>query len=71
VDVDVDEVARTVVLHRGGLRVVCNLGAASVTLALGTPIGRILLASEPVAGEDDALVLPPESFAVAQVAPVS
>jgi maltooligosyltrehalose trehalohydrolase len=68
VDVDVDEAARTVVLHRGGLRVVCNLGAEPVTLALGAPIGRILLASEPVAGEDDALALRPESFAVVQLA---
>jgi maltooligosyltrehalose trehalohydrolase len=67
VDVDVDEVARTVVLHRGALRVVCNLGAEGVTLALGAPIGRILLASEPVGGEDDALALPPESFAVVQL----
>jgi maltooligosyltrehalose trehalohydrolase len=67
VEVEVDDGARTVVLHRGRLRVACNLGGDSVTLALGAPIGRILLASEPVAGEDDAVVLPPESFAVVQL----
>ncbi len=64
VEVDVDEDARTVVLHRGRLRTAVNLGGDAVTLALNAPIDRILLASEPVEGHDDALTLRPESFAV-------
>ena len=67
VEVDIDEEARTIVLHRGRLRVAVNLGAEPAALTLG-PIGRILLASEPVVGEDDALALPAESFAVVQLA---
>jgi maltooligosyltrehalose trehalohydrolase len=67
VEVEIDENARTVILHRGRLRVACNLGGESVTIALGTPIGRILLASEPVEGAADALSLPPESFAIVQL----
>jgi malto-oligosyltrehalose trehalohydrolase len=68
VDVDIDEEVRTVVLHRGRLQVACNLGPDPVTLALNAPVGRILLASEPVQGESGALTLGPESFAVVQVA---
>jgi maltooligosyltrehalose trehalohydrolase len=68
VDVQVDDAARTVVLHRGALRVACNLGAEAVTLDLGVPIERILLASEPMEGEATTLTLPPESFAVAKLA---
>jgi maltooligosyltrehalose trehalohydrolase len=67
VEVDVDEAARTVVLHRGRLRTAVNLGGEPVTLALDGAIGRILLASEPVEGHDDALTLRPESFAIVQL----
>ena len=67
VEVDIDEEARTVVLHRGRLRVACNLGPDAVSLALNAPVGRILLASEPVEGGDGALTLRPESFAIVQV----
>jgi maltooligosyltrehalose trehalohydrolase len=67
VEVDIDEDARTVVLHRGRLRVAVNLGGDGVTLALNAPIGRILLASEPVEGHEDALVLRPESFAIVEL----
>ena len=66
VEVDADEEARTIILHRGRLRVACNLGGDAVTVALGQ-ISRILLASEPVEGADGALMLPPESFAIAQL----
>jgi maltooligosyltrehalose trehalohydrolase len=66
VEADVDEEARTVVLHRGRLRVAVNLGGHAVNLDLG-PIGRILLASEPVEGRGRALTVPPESFAVVQL----
>jgi maltooligosyltrehalose trehalohydrolase len=67
VEMDIDEDIRTVVLHRGRLRLACNLGDTQVTLAQHTAIGRILLASEPVEGEDGALTLPPEAFAIIQV----
>ncbi len=64
VEVDIDEQARTIVLHRGRLRVVCNLGPNAVTLTMGAPVARILLASEPVQCDGDALTLPGESFAI-------
>jgi len=67
VDVDFDDEARTVVLHRGRLRVAANLGADAVSIDLRAPIDRILLASEPAAGEDTALSLDPEAFAVVLV----
>ena len=65
--VGIDEEVRTVVLHRGRLRVACNLGDYAVTIALGASLARILLASEPVEGEAGALSLPPESFAIVQL----
>ena len=65
--VDVDDDARTVVLHRGGLRVLVNLGDDPVTFDLGLPVGRVLLASEPVEIEDEALTVGPESFAIAEL----
>ena len=67
VEVDVDEEARTLVLHRGGLRLAVNLGDETVTFDLGLPIGRVLLASEPVEVDDDALTVGPESFAIAEL----
>jgi maltooligosyltrehalose trehalohydrolase len=67
VEVDVDEESRTIVLHRGRLRVACNLGAEPVSLAMNGPVRRILLASEPVEGTAEALTLPPEAFAIAQL----
>ena len=59
------------VLHRGGLRVVCNLGAAAAEVPLGAG-GEVLLASTGP-GEGDVRVvgqavrLPAESFAVVQL----
>jgi maltooligosyltrehalose trehalohydrolase len=67
VEVDVDEGARTVVLHRRGLRLAVNLGDEPVTFALGAPIRRVLLASEPVEVDDDALGVGPEAFAIAEL----
>jgi maltooligosyltrehalose trehalohydrolase len=67
VEVDVDEEARTLLLHRGQLRLAVNLGNDEVTFALGVPIGRVLLASEPVDVDDDALTVGPESFAIAEL----
>ncbi len=67
VEVDVDEEARTLVLHRGALRLAVNLGEGAVTFALGLPVRRVLLASEPVEIDDDALTVGPESFAIAEL----
>jgi maltooligosyltrehalose trehalohydrolase len=64
VEVDVDEDARTLVLHRGGLRLVVNLGSAPATLALDAPVARVLLASAAADADEAALTLDPESFAV-------
>jgi maltooligosyltrehalose trehalohydrolase len=67
VDVDFDEGARTVVLHRGRLRVVVNLGAGTASVDLRAPVGRILLASEATKGTDTVLALEPEAFAIVLV----
>lgn len=66
VEVEADEEARTIVLHRGRLRVACNLGGDSVSVAVGV-LHRILLASEPVEGSGGAVTLGPESFAILQL----
>ena len=63
VEVDVDADARTLVLHRGRLRLVCNLGKEEAALRIGM-LSRILLASEPVAGTGADLLVPAEAFAV-------
>ena len=62
--VDIDEAARTVVLHRGRLRVVVNLGAAPATVALSAPPGEVLLASGTAAAHQQSVHLDAESFAV-------
>jgi maltooligosyltrehalose trehalohydrolase len=67
VEVDIDEEARTVVLHRGRLRVACNLGGVPVSLGMNGSVRRILLASEPVEATEDALTLPAEAFAIVQL----
>jgi maltooligosyltrehalose trehalohydrolase len=67
VEVDVDEEARTLLLHRGSLRLAVNLGDEEVTFALSAPIGRLLLASEPVEIDDDALTVGPQAFAIAEM----
>ena len=64
VEVDVDEDARTLVLHRGRLRLAVNLGSAAATLALDAPVARVLLASAATDADDAALTVDPESFAV-------
>lgn len=68
VDVTIDEGARTVVLHRSGTRLVVNLGGDPVTIQLDGRIDQILLASEPVQGEEDAIALPSEAFAIVLLA---
>ena len=65
--VEVDESARTVVLHRASLRVVVNLGESPAEVLLGSPVREILLASGDAAPAGTSLTVPPESFAVAQL----
>jgi maltooligosyltrehalose trehalohydrolase len=65
--VEIDESARTVVLHRGALRVVVNLGNSPAEVPLGLPVREILLASADAAPADTSLTVPRESFAVVQL----
>jgi maltooligosyltrehalose trehalohydrolase len=66
--VDVDEEARTVVLHRGRLRVIVNLGSSAATPSLDEPVAEVLLASSDAKAESGAISLPAESFAVVELA---
>lgn len=61
--VDYDEERRWIVLHRGGLRVACNLGPEPVTVPVG---GRPLVWWEPPSQDETgaATVLPGHSFAI-------
>ena len=68
VGVDVHEQARTLVIARGSMRIVVNLGAEPVTLSLGATITRILLASEPTRSDDDSFTVPAEAFAICRIA---
>src|SRR5262249_47697711 len=62
--VDVDEHAQTLVLHRGALRVVVNLGAQPATVAMDAEPTRVLLASDEASTAQGAVRLSGESFAV-------
>ncbi|MGH3826988.1 MAG: malto-oligosyltrehalose trehalohydrolase [Pseudonocardiaceae bacterium] len=64
VTVDVDEEARTLVLHRGALRVVVNLSARPATVALDGKPTQVLLASGATTTAQSSLRLDGESFAV-------
>ena len=64
--VDIDEAARTVVVHRGAVVIAVNLGPAGTATTLG---GRVLLHSGELAGDDvpeaaQALVLPARTVVV-------
>ncbi|MBB5956779.1 maltooligosyltrehalose trehalohydrolase [Saccharothrix tamanrassetensis] len=61
----VDDGGDVLVLHRGGLRVVCNLGPEA-DVPLGAP-GEVLLASADARVVEQAVRLPAESFAVVQL----
>ena len=66
--VDVDEQQRTVVLRRGDLRVVVNLGAQPVTVPLDGRSSKVLLASGQATPAPDGLLVSEESFAVVALA---
>jgi hypothetical protein len=44
-----------------------NLGDEEVTFDLGVAVRRVLLASEPVEVDDEALTVGPEAFAIAEL----
>ncbi len=55
---------RWLVLHRGSLRLACNLADEWDNVRLDRPVGTILLASTKVSHSGCVLELPPESFAL-------
>jgi maltooligosyltrehalose trehalohydrolase len=66
--IDVDDQARTLVLHRGALRVVVNLSAQPANVALdGAPV-RVLLSSGPATPAQHTVQLDGETFVVVAVA---
>ena len=54
---DAKQVARWIVVHRGSLRVVANLGYAPVSVTVAP--GRVLLASDPRAGSSSTVTISP------------
>jgi maltooligosyltrehalose trehalohydrolase len=65
VHVDYDEGERWLVVRRGRLRVVANLGPRSQRLPLDRPAAAVLAASAPgVTGDRDVITIPPTSLAV-------
>ena len=62
---------RWLVLHRGPLRVVCNLTGEVENVRLDRPVDVVLLASAKVNHAGQVLELPPESFAVVRTVPAA
>ncbi|MDQ1626212.1 MAG: maltooligosyltrehalose trehalohydrolase [Actinomycetota bacterium] len=69
VQVRYDAAARWVVVHRGALRVACNLGAGEQAVPLDTPALEVLASSGDGRPEGAALVMSAESVAVVRVGP--
>ena len=62
---DFDEDARWILVRRGRLRIIANLGAGTVRLPLGEPGVSVLAASSPgVAITRDTVEMPSAAFAV-------
>jgi maltooligosyltrehalose trehalohydrolase len=59
------------VLHRGGLRLACNLGDIPVTVPLAGTAGAVLLSWGDAALQGDVVELPPESFVLVEATPVA
>ncbi|MGN7779859.1 malto-oligosyltrehalose trehalohydrolase [Mycolicibacterium sp. 22603] len=59
--IDYDESARWIIMYRGSLAVVCNLGEAAVTVPVG---GEVVLAWDQPSPGDGGTELPAHSFAV-------
>jgi maltooligosyltrehalose trehalohydrolase len=69
VQVRYDEVARWVVVDRGGLRVVCNLAGSEQSVPLDLPVDEIVIASAEISvSPGGGVTLPGESVAVVRVA---
>lgn len=69
VAVTADAAARTVVVHRGSLRVVCNLAPQPRDVPLDGEVGSVLLSSaEQTTGTGSSLRLPAEAVAVVRMA---
>ncbi len=66
--IDVDDQARTLVLHRGALRVVVNFGAQPATVALDRAPTQVLFSSGKAASAQHTVELDGETFAVVAVA---
>jgi maltooligosyltrehalose trehalohydrolase len=66
VRVDFDEDARWLLVHRGAVRVVCNIGATGRSVPLGADISEVLFASDPEHTQASAKTarLAPESVAI-------
>ena len=64
--VDFDENARWFVVHRGAVRVACNIGATGQTVPLGAAVSEVLFASDPEHTHASATTvqLAPESVAI-------
>jgi maltooligosyltrehalose trehalohydrolase len=67
--IDVDDQARTLVLHRGALRVVVNLSVQPATVLLDRAPTRVLLSSGQATSAQHTVQLDGEAFAVVAVAP--
>jgi len=65
--VDVDETERWIVLHRGQLRVLVNLGDHPVTIPLPTRAAEVLLAWSPPQLTPSTVAVGAQSFAVIQI----
>jgi maltooligosyltrehalose trehalohydrolase len=65
--VDVDEVARTIVLRRATLRVVVNLGPAHAVVELDAASGVVVLSSADAVCDGGTVTVPGESFAVVRL----
>jgi maltooligosyltrehalose trehalohydrolase len=72
VQVDYDEDARWLIIGRGRLRVVANLGAADATIRLGESLANpsLLIASAPgISIAPGVLTMPPATFAIVDQSP--
>jgi maltooligosyltrehalose trehalohydrolase len=70
VTADFDEDARWILVRRGRLRIIANLGTGTVRLPLGQPGIAVLAASSPgVAITKDTVSIPPAAFAVIETRP--
>ena len=63
----VDAADSWLVLHRGRLRLACNLGATRVRVPLGGPLDETLLCWGDAVVAGDEAILPPDAFVLVSV----